>query len=196
MSCKFRAIIVFIAMMAMLSGCSERKSSVGLWSESLDEMKNGSFSFYKRSAALSVPVGTYDYIDVIKEIEENEDWSDNLVIAMGADGAYRIIFFDKNVSSLQAERVSNYEWKIMFDSDSTEYKSPYGTSWTKAEDYDALHVYRNVRLSTVDLVSADGSVIRRKNTNSPFNVIVAYLKEATQSFQKRLLLGFYGEGNY
>ncbi|MDR1640096.1 MAG: hypothetical protein LBT59_10405, partial [Clostridiales bacterium] len=39
-------------------------------------------------------------------------------------------------------------------------------------------------------------VIRRKNTNSPFNVIVAYLKEATQSFQKRLLLGFYGEGNY
>jgi hypothetical protein len=188
-----KILVAFMAMIVVLSGCSE-KSSVDLWVESLDEMKNGSLSFYMRSGALSVPKGTYDYIDVIEEIEENEDWSENMVFAQAMDGSYRLLFIHGDIARIQAERISRNKVKLLFDGEISAYESVNGLPWHRTDETDA--VYKEVLMSTANVIDRDGSMIRRKTTSSLLNIITAQFKEIIQSFRNRLLMGSYEQGDY
>jgi hypothetical protein len=127
-------LVAFMAMTAMLAGRSGQKSSVGLWMESLDEMKNGPLSFYMRLGALPVPSGTHDYIDVVKEIEESESWFENMVMAQTVDNAYRTVFINGSDARLQAERTSKDELKLLFGGEATAYESVALGSYAKGDN--------------------------------------------------------------
>jgi hypothetical protein len=186
-------IVVFMAMIAALSGCAGQKSSVDLWSESLDEMKNGSFSFYKRSAALSVPDGTYDYIDVIKEIKES-DWSENLILAQSVDGAFRLLFVYDN-SAVRVEGGKS-EMRFRFDGQVKAYESVDGLPWRKLDEAGTETAYKKVLMSTVNVVDMDGSMIHKKVSGSILTTFTAQFNEVIQVFRNRLLLGAYAQGEY